>query len=227
VITPHLPLLALDYHAGHAHRWMSAVTDLTWLIVAGTAALVAAVALASRRRVHLRADANWIPTYDFKSKSLTYIPREKLKTGWVQARIHGIDGLVWVDPAQMKSEKVQHPPLEDGQREELRVMAERLREVHPLSLEQWEDRMRREIQPERAIARWCAIAAAYTRELEGRHFNQAQRGDVFHVVVACASVDGAGAVKGVRLDALARTTAEQIAGRCRDLAIVESPAPGA
>ena len=188
------------------------------LIPSGLLALVVAVVVLSRRRVRLGAGGNWVPCYDFKSKSVAYVAREKLRPSMVQARIHGIDGPVWVDPAQMKAEKYQHPPLDEPARERLRAVVERLREVHPLTVEQWEERIRHDPQPEREIARWGRIAEAYARELEGRDYNLPQKRDVLQVVLACSGPDRIQALKAARLDALARTTAEQIAARCTDLA---------
>jgi hypothetical protein len=188
------------------------------LIPSGLVALIVAVVVLSRRRVQLRSGENWVPCYDFRSKTVAYVAREKLRPGMVQARIHGIDGQVWVDPAQMKAEKYQHPPLDEPARERLRAVVERLREVHPLTVEQWEERIRHDPQPEREIARWNRIADAYARELAGHDYNLPQKRDLLQVILACSGTDHVQALKAMRLDALARTTAEQIAARCADLA---------
>jgi hypothetical protein len=199
--------------------------ELYLALIAGGVIVLAIVAVAlSRRSVRLRSGANWVPCYDFKSKTVAYVAKEKLKTGMIQARIHGIDGQVWVDPAQMKAEKYQHPPLEEPQRTRVAAFAGQLNEVHPLSLEQWEDRFRRDPDPEREIARWTAIAEAYSRELGGREYNLPQKRDLLQVILACAGPDRAQALKAVRLDALARTTAEQIAARCAFAADSQQPA---
>jgi hypothetical protein len=188
------------------------------LVVGGVIVLAIVAVALSRRSVRLRTGANWVPCYDFKTKTVAYVAKEKLRPGMIQARIHGIDGQVWVDPAQMKAEKYQHPPLEEPQRERVRGFAGKLIEVHPLSMEQWEDRIRRDPDPEREIARWSAIAEAYARELAGHEYNLPQKRDLLQVILACAGSDRVQALKAVRLDALARTTAEQIAARCTELA---------
>jgi hypothetical protein len=184
-----------------------------WIVAAGLAALAVGAALWSRRRVTLSSNANWAPCYDFKTKAVSYVPREKLKPGWVQARIHNLEGVFWVDPTQMKGgDKYAQPPLDGAALAAVRELVAQLGEVHPLTLEQWEDRLRRGADPAAEIARWQRVSSCYRRECDGRSFNLPQKRDVLAVVLACLEA-GADGLAAVRLDALAKTTAEQIASR--------------
>jgi hypothetical protein len=185
------------------------------LAVSFVVIVVAAIAIRSARaRVRLPSGSeNYVPSYDFRTRTVSYLKRDALKPGMIQAKIHNLEGLYWVDPAQMKREKYQHPALDEPVRSALRELSGILREVHPLSLEQWEDRFRREPDPAREVETWRRIATAYAREAASPALNAIQRNDVFQVLVACANRERAHALDGVALTGLARTTAAQIVER--------------
>ncbi len=189
---------------------------LYYVIAVGALVLITTIlaVLGARSKVKIPTlSGNYAPCYDFRTHTVSYIHSERLKPGMVQARIHNLEGLFWVDPAQMKQEKYQHGDLGAGALAALAVLESQLREVHPLSVEQWQDRFRREADPEREIASWERIAETYTREASSPALNLNQKRDIFQVIIACANGDRKNALSGVTLNALAKTTASQIVER--------------
>ncbi|MBA2481380.1 MAG: hypothetical protein H0V44_12020 [Planctomycetes bacterium] len=189
-----------------------------WCLVGGgAAAVLAAVAAIVRSGAQVKlpsADGNFVPFYDFKTRSVSYIRKEAVRPGMVQVKIHNLEGLHWVDAKQMKQEKIAPlGELSEAARAKLASIREVLTEVHPMTLEQWEALVRRDADPEAAVATWETISADYRSESANPSYNAIQRLDVFHVVVACATSTRDQALATVTLAALARTTAEGIVAR--------------
>ena len=61
-----------------------------------------------------------VPFFDVESGRVVQIPASELRPGAVQARVQGIEGLVWLLPDQLRQGDVKHPPLDEG-----------IRPVHP------------------------------------------------------------------------------------------------
>lgn len=189
---------------------------LYYVIAVGALVLITAILgfLGARSKVKIpTSSANYAPCYDFRTRTVSYVKSDQLKPGMIQAKIHNLEGLFWVDPAQMKQEKYQHQELGEAARDSLRILESALREVHPLSVEQWEDHFRRDAHPQREIASWRRIVDAYGRESASPSLNLNQKRDIFQLIVACANGDRAHALGTVTLNALAKTTAGQIVER--------------
>jgi hypothetical protein len=103
-----------------------------------------------------------VPFFDVESGRVVRIPASELRPGVVQARVQGIEGLVWLLPGQLKQGDVKHPPFDEGTRTYIRQIREAFAEHRPLSFEEWEDGFRRDANPEREIALWSHAADIYT-----------------------------------------------------------------
>ncbi|MBA3708820.1 MAG: hypothetical protein H0W83_08395 [Planctomycetes bacterium] len=188
-----------------------------WCLAGGGAVAVVAAAwaiLRSGAQVKLPAkDGNYVPFYDFKTRSVTYIRDDAIRPGMIQAKIHNLDGLHWVDASQMKQAKTALGELTDEARGRIPALQAALSEVHPMSIEQWEALVRRDADPAAAVENWSAIAGAYVEEAAAPGLNALQRADLFRLVLACANTPRDQILKSVTLNALARTTAEAIIAR--------------
>ena len=76
----------------------------------------------------------------------------------------GQDEPVWVEAAKVKMKGIRHDyEFPEEVRELFRVIKESVDEVHPQSLEEWEDGFCYDQHPEREIATWLHIAEVYRR----------------------------------------------------------------
>jgi hypothetical protein len=103
-----------------------------------------------------------VPFFDVESGRVVRIPASELRPGAVQARVQGIEGLVWLLPDQLKQGPVQHPPFDEGIRAYIRQIQEAFAEHRALSFNEWEEGFRRDAHPEREIAIWSHAADIYT-----------------------------------------------------------------
>jgi hypothetical protein len=153
-----------------------------------------------------------VPFFDVPSGRVVQIPASELRPGAVQARVPGIEGLVWLLPDQLQQGEVKHPPFEDGVRAYIRQIQEAFAEHRSLSFDEWEDGFRRDASPEREIAIWSHAADIYTA-FAGRERSAERRRDIYRCIVACLT-SGPDAVWHVlKPEVLSRAEAEQIVSR--------------
>src|SRR5947209_3226879 len=86
-----------------------------------------------------RRPTEMVPFFDAETGRVVRIPASELRPGAVQARVQGIDGVVWLLPDQLKPGEVKHPPFEEGIRDYVRQIQAAFAEQRSLTLEQWED----------------------------------------------------------------------------------------
>ena len=97
--------------------------------------------------------------------------------------ITGVEGEVWIEASKLP---LLQPPFSAEDREVLVVIRDSLQEVHPLTLEQWEDRFRRDANPKQQIADWLHVAKVYKHFSTGRDLSPEQKLDVFTAAWACS-----------------------------------------
>ena len=141
----------------------------------------------------LRLDELIAAWYPGRVRSIT-----ELRPGTIQAKVHGIDGVVWVLPDQLQVQQgeFQHPPFEEDVRAYIRQIKETFAEHRSLSFEEWEDGFRRDANPAREIAIWSHAADIYTAFTESEPSAE-RRKDVYRCIVACLTTGpDAGTEKG-------------------------------
>ena len=122
--------------------------------------------------------------YDFKTKRLIRIPASELAPGAAQARIEGIDEIVWVDPSQITLSPVRHPPFSEPIMAFIRTIEETFREFHPISIAEWEEGFRRDGDPNPEIALWLHSADIY-KMFTKDEASKVRRLEVFQIIVGC------------------------------------------
>lgn len=153
-----------------------------------------------------------VPFFDVENGRVVQIPASELCPGAIQARVQGIEELVWLLPDQLKQGDIKHPPFEEGIREYIRQIQEAFAEHRTLSFEEWEDGFRRDANPEREIAIWFQAADIYTA-FAGNEQSVERRRDIYRCIVACLT-SGPDAVWHVlKPEVISRAEAEQIVNR--------------
>jgi hypothetical protein len=90
--------------------------------------------------------------YDVPARRVVQMPAAELRPGCVQARVQGIDGVVWVSTDQVQQGPLRHPPFEGDVRDYIRQIQEAFAEHRALSFEEWEEGFRRDGNQLREIA---------------------------------------------------------------------------
>src|SRR5678816_1234700 len=125
-----------------------------------------------------------VPFFDAPSGKVVQIPAAELRPGVVQARVEGVEGLVWVTADQLQPGEVRHPPFTEEVRAYVRRIHEAFAEHRSLSSEEWEDGFRRDANPAQEIALWLHAADVYD-EFAADEPSAARREDLYRVLVAC------------------------------------------
>jgi hypothetical protein len=105
--------------------------------------------LFKHRRRPTPPPAALVPFYDVPSGRVVRIPPSELRPGCVQARMEGVDGVVWISPDQVEQGEIRHPPFDEDIRAYIRDIRAAFAEHRDLSFEEWEDGFRRDANPER------------------------------------------------------------------------------
>jgi hypothetical protein len=150
--------------------------------------------------------------FDVESGRVVRIPAAELRPGAVQARVQGIEGLVWLLPDQLQQGEIKHPPFAEDVRAYIRQIQEAFAEHRPLSFEEWEDGFRRDAEPAREIALWSHAADVYTA-FAGTEPSAERRKDVYRCIVACLTAGPDTVWHVLRPAVLSRAEAEQVVQR--------------
>jgi hypothetical protein len=130
-------------------------------------------------------DGQKVRVLDLRTHRLITIPARELAPGMVRVRAESIEGDVWVEAAQVHQGPVLQPPLGEDVRRVVRHICDALQDVVPLTVEEWEDGLRRDVNPAGEVSFWRTVAEAYTRFTAGRRLSAEQKGDLLEVVFAC------------------------------------------
>lgn len=128
--------------------------------------------------------------FDPKTCKLKSIPAAELSPKLIQARLLGLglEELCWIDPKGIDpNTPYQHPPFDEVTRGNLGKILDILRDVCPDTLDQWEDRFRRDAHPENEIAIWEDLAEVF-EEFAGRsEMTPAEKKDLYRILVRCST----------------------------------------
>lgn len=158
------------------------------------------------------ASQEMVPYFDTATGRVVRIPVSELHSDVIQARIQGIDEVVWVSAGQLHAGEVRHPPFSEDIRQYIRQIQSAFAEHRPLSFEEWEDGFRRDANPEREIAFWSHAADVY-QEFAAEEESPDRRRDIYQVIVTCLTTSPDTVWHVLRPEVLARSEAEQVITR--------------
>lgn len=92
-----------------------------------------------------------------------------------------------VQSSEVKRAPHRHPPFTELRANAIHQIRAVLNEVYPLSAEDWEDNLRREVDPDAEIKRWLHLALVYAEFSAIFPVESQGRRDVFRVLV-CLSL---------------------------------------
>jgi hypothetical protein len=99
--------------------------------------------------------------YDVPTSTTTWIPARELAPGMVRVQVQGVEGDRWVNPYHLNKSSYQYGPFDEETRDDIRQIKASLDEVHLMSLDEWEDGFRRDLDAEQEIAIWLHLAKLY------------------------------------------------------------------
>jgi len=152
-----------------------------------------------------------IQIYDIPSGTLSTIPAHELAPSFVRTTVQGRNGDCWIDPTHLNKSPYQYAPFDEETRDCLREIKNTLDEVHPMSLEEWEDGFRRDRDAEQEIAIWLHIAGIYKRLTDDSVSDADERQDIFRVLLSCANNPKELALTAAEIKKLSRPEAEAVA----------------
>lgn len=123
---------------------------------------------------------------DIKTRQRTRMPLSEITGEMVPVSVDGNDGPAFVDPAELKSGEVRHPPLSGEVLETARAAWRVLAEVMGVPLEEWVEEFRRDRNPGREVQIWSQIALAYWELTDGKVIPLRKKKAIFDVLVRCS-----------------------------------------
>lgn len=101
--------------------------------------------------------AKTVKYYDPDTEKIIEIPSAELAIGCVGGKVDGI-GEVWMDDYGRADPQIRHPRLSKKLLKDVRRVAAAMSDLHPQTIEQWEDGFRRQADPAGEIALWLHMA---------------------------------------------------------------------
>ena len=126
-----------------------------------------------------------VTVYDPDTESYTEVPESELAPGMIQVKIKGHEGLVWIEPSELKQSEYRHPPFTGPRREKIAKIQSAFPEIYDNSYEFWEDGFRRDENPDNEIKIWLHIATVYSEFASGKSLEY--RDELFRLVLACSN----------------------------------------
>ena len=125
-----------------------------------------------------------VPFFDVESGLVVQIPRSELSSNVIQVQLEGMDELVWVLPDELRPSAIRHGPFDEPTRDYIRAIQTAFAEHRDLTLEEWEDRFRRDATPEREIALWLYASEIYS-VFATEEPSPEKRRDIYRCIVGC------------------------------------------
>lgn len=132
----------------------------------------------------------FVSVYDVEAQALYTMPAAELAPGMVQISLQRADGseaIVWVEAAKLELNDYQHPPFPETVRAYFRLLAQTFADVHPLTVEAWEDIFRRDEHWEQELLIWLRLAALYEAFLKSAPRTQAEKQDAFRLLLTSST----------------------------------------
>jgi hypothetical protein len=114
------------------------------------------------------------------------MPKDDVPSRYAEVVARGLEEGLDHDGQRVHVSPYRHGPFGPEVRARLQELHDTLCEVHPLTLDEWEDGFRRDTTPEREIALWLHFAQAYRRVTTQRlrKLQLAHKQVIFHVLLA-------------------------------------------
>lgn len=126
-----------------------------------------------------------VRVYAPETRTVTEMPAAQLNPNMMQVEVEGLDGVHWVDARKLKMGERRAASFPEEVRELLRHLKSVLDEVHPMSLEQWEDGFLRDAHPEQEIALWLYVADIYSHFTSEGNLSFEQKKEYFRILTVC------------------------------------------
>lgn len=123
----------------------------------------------------------------------------------------------WVDPGSLRQSPIQHDSLTPSQVDRITKLHAVFAEVDPTPLEKWFEDFRRDRDPDREIAIYEGMAAAFVAYSDGRSLTPEQKADAYQVVLLRSAAPDHEVLERVSLEALTVADVKQI------LSVYEAP----
>ncbi|HEX8564649.1 MAG TPA: hypothetical protein VF648_03200 [Pyrinomonadaceae bacterium] len=132
----------------------------------------------------------YVQFFDLDTKKVSQIPLSKLTLNMMRAKIEGMPGIYWIDASKVElDEHKYHQSFSEEIREQIRQIMLKLKEVHSLSFDEWEDGFLKDKNAEGEISLWLHTADVYSRFTTKRPLSLEQKNDVFEVLRLCMRSD--------------------------------------
>ncbi len=115
-----------------------------------------------------------------------------------------------VNPADLKSNSIQHEQLTEDQLQRVKKLHEIFAEVDKSSLEIWIDNFKRDMNPDKEIAVWERIAKAYTNYVSQKELSLEAKEDVFQTLLMGSMSSDEETIKSLKLKVLSQDEARKI-----------------
>lgn len=158
------------------------------------------------------SQADNVSLYDVPSRRIVRIPASELGPGYIQARVQGIDEIVWVRADQLQQGAIQHPPFDEEVRSYIKDICSVFSEHRKLSLEEWEDGFRRDHNPRSEIALWHHAAEMY-QAFTLLESSAERRAEIYRIIVACLTTNHDSVWQVIQWRSLTRAEVEEIISR--------------
>lgn len=162
---------------------------------------------------------NKVRLYEFGSGIITTIPATELASGFVRARVQGVEGEVYVnaeEAARRLPTHHRHPPFPPEYRDIFEELSETFRDVYRKTPEEWEDGFRYDTNPDGQIWLWLAMATAFRTLTETKHLSNDRKKDYFDIVLSVFNNGPDVALETVELRATSKGEAGRIVRRIVD-----------
>jgi hypothetical protein len=116
----------------------------------------------------------------------------------------------WVNTNQLKPGPIRHEKLSDLQIQRIKKIRGAFAEVDQSSFDKWMDDFRRDADPDREIAIWERMAAAYSRYISGKNLSLETKLDVFQVVLLRSTAPAEEVLNHLTLKVLTEEDAKEI-----------------
>lgn len=161
-----------------------------------------------------RPTSEMVPFYDAEAGRVVQIPASELRPGFVRIRLEPGGESAWALAAQFcPSTEFRYPEFDELHRNYIRRIQTVFAEHRPLSLKEWEDGFRCDVNMEYEIALWLVAADTYLA-FAGNEPDLRRRRDVYGCILTCMTSDPDNIWNVFRPEALSRAEAEQIVSRC-------------
>lgn len=155
-----------------------------------------------------------VQVYDFDTKQVSEIPEAELAPGMVLANVEGV-GRVWIKASSVVGSGIYRHDADSFEPVMglITSIRDKLNEVFPMTLKQWVDGFRKDMNPEQEIARWGHAAKVYEQCVKEFNFIAAQRKELFREVLTnCLSCPPENVLTLASLDRITKEQAQRAIG---------------